>query len=263
MGRKILITSGKGGVGKTTITAGLGVALAKLGLSVVVIDADIGLNNLDVLMNLENKIQYDLNDYLCGRCRLKQCLVVDKKFSNLYTLPVVSEAQKSQFLETFKELTDKLSKIFDYCLIDCPAGVEENFKMALSGASEAIVVVTPHLASVRDADKVVSVLDGAGICVAGIVLNRVRGDLVVSGKMLSHASVEALLGRNVLGCIPENDLINVYSSYRFDAVVKKDEGQAFDYLCQNLHRGRQKMLDYTARYKGVIGGLRRWLKRNV
>lgn len=263
MGRKILITSGKGGVGKTTITAGLGIALAKMGLSVVIVDADMGLNNLDAIMNIEGKIQYDLNDYLCGKCRLKQCLLVDRVFGNLYTLPVTTEGQKSQFLESFEDLMDKLSRVFDYCLIDCPAGIENNFKQALSGASEAIVVVTPHLSSIRDADKVLSILDGAGVPLAGIVVNRIRGDLVVSKQMLSHLSIEKLVGRKVLGCVPESDLINVHTSFRFDIVAKKEEGLAFEYLSQNLHNGKQKMVDYTRRYKGLVGGIRRVLKRNA
>lgn len=198
MGRKILVTSGKGGVGKTTITAGLAIALSKMGLSVVVVDADLGLNNLDCMMNVEDKVVFDLNDYLCGRCRLKQCLIQDSTFPNLYTLPAVKEGQKSQELESFYDLVDKLSHVFDYCLVDSPAGVEFNFKNALSAVSEALVVVTPHLSSVRDAEKVLSMLDGSGVCVAGIVVNRLRGDLVVSKKMLSHTDIENLLTRRAL-----------------------------------------------------------------
>ena len=200
MGRKILITSGKGGVGKTTVTAGLGMSLAKLGLSVVIVDGDVGLNNLDSIMGIENKVEFDMGDYLCGRCRLKQCLIQDEIFSNLYTLPAINMGQKSQQLESFAELVDKLSKVFDYCLIDSPAGVESSFKEAMQSVSEAIVVVTPHLSSIRDSDKVLSLLDGCGVCVAGVVVNRIRGDLVASKQMLSHEDIERLLGRRILAC---------------------------------------------------------------
>ncbi len=263
MGRKILITSGKGGVGKTTITAGLGMSLAKLGVSVVIVDGDMGLNNLDSIMNIESKVEYDLNDYLSGKCRLKQCLVEDENFPNLYILPVTREGQKSQYLESFSVLIDKLSKVFDYCLIDCPAGVEANFKMALSAVNEAIVVVTPHLSSLRDSDKVLSILDGAGVCVAGVVANRLRGDLVVSKQMLSHMDIERLLGRRIIACVPESDIINIYSSFKFDAVIKSDMRLAFDFMAENLHNGDAKEYDYLTKYKGFFGGIRRLLKRKV
>ena len=263
MGRKIIITSGKGGVGKTTVTAGLGISLAKMGLNVVLVDGDMGLNNLDSTMEIESKLNYDLNDYLCGRCRLKQCLIQNEKLPNLYTLPALSLGQKSQFLEGFFDLTDKLSKVFDYCLIDSPAGVEANFKMALSGASEAIVVVTPHLSSLRDSDKVLSILDGQGVCVAGIVANRLRGDLVVSGQMLSHEDIEKVLGRRIIACVPESDMINIHSSFNFSKLTNKEIWSAFDIMARNLHNGEAGLVDYMSKYKGVFGGIRRLLKRKA
>ena len=238
-------------------------SLAKMGLSTVIIDADMGLNNLDCIMGIENKVEFDLNDYLCGRCRLKQCLVPDKHFPNLYTLPVLDMAQKSQFLETFAELVDKLSKVFDYCLIDSPAGVEGNFKMALEAVSEAIVVVTPHLTALRDADKVLSLLDGAGVSVAGVAINRLRGDLVAAKQMLSHEEIEGLLSRRVLACIPESDLINIHSSFKFNRVLKSEESKAFSLMADNLHNGKSDFVDYLSKYKGVFGVVRRALKRRA
>ncbi len=260
MGRKILITSGKGGVGKTTITAGLGRVLAKHGMSVVLIDGDVGLNNLDATMDIEYKVEYDLNDYLCGRCRLRQCLVEDDKQKNLYTLPTIRESEKTRYLENFSDLTDKLAHVFDYCLIDCPAGKEANFKMMLDGASEAIVVVTPHLSAIRDAGKILSILDGNGISLAGIVINRIRGDLVMSSKMLSRENIAGLLGRHILGTIPESDALNIYSSLDLAEIVNKDVYIAIEYLARNLNDGENYEFDYMAKYRGVFGSIRRKLK---
>ena len=178
MGRTIAVVSGKGGVGKTTIACGLGLALAKLKRSVCLVDLDVGLNNLDVLLGVENKVVYDLGDCLEGRCRIKQALVGALQFDNLYLLPSIRFNQINYNGKEIKEIIDKLSNVFDYVIIDAPAGMGVNFEYAISSANEALVVVTPHVSSLRDADKVIGVLKGISVGEIGVVVNRIRGDMV-------------------------------------------------------------------------------------
>ena len=186
MARKIVLTSGKGGVGKTTICANLGIQLAKLGFRVVLLDVDIGLNNLDVVMNIEDRIVFDITDVIMGRCRPKQALVQDKNISSLYVMPSFSAYNKTNILgEHIKNVIDQLDSSFDYILIDCPAGVEAGFHRAVFPANEAIIVVTPHLSSIRDADKVIGLLNDYDISYKGLVVNRVRGDLLLNGQLMT------------------------------------------------------------------------------
>lgn len=264
MGRKIAVVSGKGGVGKTTIVAGLGMALAKNGANVCLVDLDIGLNNLDILLNIENKVVYDLADCLNLRCRIKQALIQDPILQNLYILPSQKNADKSEYdLYKMKLLVEKLSGIFDFVLIDAPAGINDNFNLAISSADEALVVVTPHISSIRDADKVISVLKGASKQNIAVVVNRIRGDMVARKEMLSHMQIESLLKCPLLGVLPESDDINIYSSFMFDKVAKGGLFLAFNMLAMNLRTDKKKIYDYDSKYKGLLGIIRRNIKRSL
>lgn len=263
MGRKIAIVSGKGGVGKTTISCGLALALSKTGKSVCLIDLDVGLNNLDVLLGLENKIVYDLADCVYGRCRLKQALVSDSSFENLYLLPQVRFSAEKITKNQICAVTDKLAGVFDYVIIDAPAGAGENFELAVSGANEVLVIVTPHMASLRDADKVISIVKGKGIDEISFVVNRIRGDMVARKEMLNHTQIAKLLKCKIMGVVPESDDINIYSSFRFERLSKGSSVSAFNVLAHNLRADKKLIYDYQSKYKGLMGIVRRTLKRSV
>ena len=165
MGEVIVVTSGKGGVGKTTTTANVGTGLAKLGMKVVLIDTDIGLRNLDVVMGLENRIVYNLVDVIEGNCKINQAFIKVKGYENFYLLPSAQTRDKTSVTpEQMKELTDRLKESFDYVLIDCPAGIEQGFKNAIAGATRALVVTTPEVSAVRDADRIIGLLESVAIC---------------------------------------------------------------------------------------------------
>ena len=184
MGRAIVITSGKGGVGKTTTTANLGTALAQLGHSVVLVDADIGLRNLDVVMGLENRIVYHVVDAIRGKCTLQKALIKDRRRDNLWLLPASQTDDKDAVTPAdMKTLVTELKLTHDFVIIDCPAGIEQGFKNAIAGADEAIVIATPEVSSIRDADRVVGLLAGADIS-ARLVVNRISPHLVKRGDML-------------------------------------------------------------------------------
>jgi len=204
----IVITSGKGGVGKTTSTANLGAGLAIAGKKVALIDTDIGLRNLDVVLGLENRIVYDLVDAVEGTCKLKQALIRDKRYEGLYLLPAAQTRNKMAVSpEQMKELAEELEKEFDYVLIDCPAGIERGFKNAVAGAKAAIVVTVPEVSSVRDADRIIGLLSSDGIEDIRLLINRIRPDLVRKGDMLAIDDTLEILGVELLGVIPEDEII--------------------------------------------------------
>ena len=184
MGEVIVVTSGKGGVGKTTTTANVGTGLAKLGKSVVLIDMDIGLRNLDVVMGLENRIVYNLVDVIEQKCKVNQAFIKVKGFNNFYLLPCAQTRDKTSVTpEQMKTLTDMLKKEFDYCLLDCPAGIEQGFKNAIAGADRALVVTTPEVSAVRDADRIIGLLDANEVKRYDLIVNRLRPDMVKRGEM--------------------------------------------------------------------------------
>ncbi len=260
MGRKIVVTSGKGGVGKTTVVAGLARALACLNATVCVVDGDIGLNNLDLIMNVENKVVYDIVDCMQGKCRIKQAIIKDPFLDNLFTLPAGKNLPVGEVF-SFDSIINKLASIFDFVLIDSPAGKDDGFKRASFSATEAIVVVTPHIASVRDASKMLTMLSADKSKIAlSIVVNRLRGDLVASGDMMTHSDISSLLTAKVLGVLPESDSYNVASSLRF-AGDNDEFKQALMILAKNLIEGTFEEFNYTAKYTGVMGFFRRKLKR--
>ncbi|MBQ3047517.1 MAG: septum site-determining protein MinD [Clostridia bacterium] len=264
MARKIVLTSGKGGVGKTTVCANLGVALCKHNKRVVLVDVDIGLNNLDVVTGVENKIVFDIVDVIEGRCRAKQALVQDLNYPNLYIMPSAHSYNKSQVTaQNVKNVIDMLDDYFDFILIDCPAGIDEPFKRAVVGADEAIVVVTPHLSSLRDADKVLMMLNNYNIKSINLVVNRVRGDMVVDNEMLDYQKIAEILSCEVCGIIPEDD--NICMLLGVGKTVNRDceSYLAFSMLAKNVLGENSKLYDPTEKYKGIIGFFKRAIKKRV
>ena len=261
MGRRIVIASGKGGVGKTTISAGLGLALAKMGASVVVVDGDVGLCNLDTLLELDGKVVFNLSDLIERKCRIKQALIQAEGAQNLYVLAGSSSRVGFELDDPvrFAEITSKLAEVFDYVLIDSPAGANAGFKSCMAGADEALVVVTPHIVSIRDADKILGIISAAGIASPMFVINRIRGDLAVAGKMLSHTQIEAVMSARLVGIIPESDVVNVYSSLSFTSIAERDITKSFWLLAASIHKNKRLLFDYKKKYKGIIGYLRRKL----
>lgn len=262
MGRVISIVSGKGGVGKTTVACALALSLAKSDLSVCLIDLDVGLNNIDVLMGVDNKVVYDIADCIAGRCRIKQALVNDSRLENLYIMPSVRFSEGAINLSGVKDVAVKLSTVFDFVIIDSPAGMGENFETAISCAGESLVVVTPHIASLRDADKVISKLKALHIP-SKIIVNRIRGDMVARKEMLNHLQIEKLLKTQILGVIPESDDINILSSLKFERIARTEMIGVFNLINENLRQNKRLIYDYEGRYKGLIGIIRRKIKRVV
>ncbi|MDF0726771.1 septum site-determining protein MinD [Cytobacillus sp. S13-E01] len=207
MGEAIVITSGKGGVGKTTTTANVGTALALAGKRVCLVDTDIGLRNLDVVMGLENRIIYDLVDVVENRCKIHQALVKDKRFDdNLYLLPAAQTSDKSAVNpEQMKKLITELKQDYDYIIIDCPAGIEQGYKNAVAGADRAIVVTTPEISAVRDADRIIGLLEKEDIEPAKLIVNRIRNHMVKNGDMLDVDEIVTHLSIDLIGIIADDD----------------------------------------------------------
>lgn len=230
MSEVIVITSGKGGVGKTTTSANIGTGLAARSQKVVLVDADIGLRNLDVILGLENRIVYDLVDVVEGNCRLKQALIKDRRYSNLFLLPAAQTKDKSAINpEQMQKLCETLKEEFDYIIIDCPAGIEQGFKNAIAGADRAVVVTTPEVSAVRDADRIIGLLESAEISNPLLVLNRIRVDMVKRGDMMALDDVTDILAIDVLGVVPDDESIVVSANRGEPAVLDQNSraGQAF------------------------------------
>ena len=198
MSEVIVVTSGKGGVGKTTTSANVGTGLAMMGAKVVLIDTDIGLRNLDVVMGLENRIVYNLVDVVEGNCRIKQALIKDKRYPNLFLLPSAQTKDKSAVTPgQMRKLVDDLREEFDYVLLDCPAGIEQGFKNAIAGADRAFVVTTPEVSAIRDADRIIGLLEAEGIVKIDLIVNRIRMDMVRRGDMMSIEDVTDIRGGTI------------------------------------------------------------------
>lgn len=221
MSEVIVVTSGKGGVGKTTTTANVGTGLAQLNKKVVLIDTDIGLRNLDVVMGLENRIVYNLVDVIEGNCRIKQALIKDKKYPELYLLPSAQTRDKTAVSpEQMQALIEELKQEFDYILLDCPAGIEQGFKNAIAGADRAIVVTTPEVSAVRDADRIIGLLEANGLNNPMLIVNRVRYDMVKRGDMMSVDDVKEILSEEVIGIVPDDEDIVVTTNKGEPAVAE-------------------------------------------
>ncbi|NLC44010.1 MAG: septum site-determining protein MinD [Clostridiales bacterium] len=237
MGEAYVITSGKGGVGKTTTTANIGTALALLGKTVVLIDADIGLRNLDVVMGLENRIVYDLVDVIEGVCRLKQALIRDKRFEGLFLLPAAQTRDKNAVSpDQMKKLCDELKQHFDYILIDSPAGIEQGFKNAIAGADKAVVVTVPEVSAVRDADRIIGLLSANEFLNPLLVINRLRSDMVKRGDMMNIEDTIDILGVDLLGVVPDDERIIVSSNRGEPAVTEGSSmaGQAYRNIAKRI-----------------------------
>ena len=226
-GRVIVITSGKGGVGKTTTNANIGTALAKAGKKVVMIDTDLGLRNLDLLLGLENRIVYTIVDVVEERCKLKQALVKDKKNPNLCLLAAAQTRDKTAVTEEqLKNICEELKKDFDFILVDCPAGIEQGFQNAVAGASEAIVVTTPEMSAVRDADRIIGLLEAKEeIKSYKLLINRVRPNLIKSNDMMSVDDVVEILSAPLIGIIPEDTGI-ITSTNKGEPIVNDEKSLA-------------------------------------
>lgn len=237
MGKTLVITSGKGGVGKTTSTANIGVALSILGKKTVVIDADIGLRNLDVVLGLENRIVYTIIDIIENRCRLKQALIKDKRYDSLYLLPACQTKDKSAIRPTqMKKICAELEETFDYIIVDCPAGIEQGFQNAISAAKEAIVVTTPEVSAVRDADRIIALLDVNGIENTSLIINRAKEDMMRKGQMMDTNDILDILGIDLIGIIPDEKEI-VISSNRGEPVAGREElitGKAYMNIAKRI-----------------------------
>jgi septum site-determining protein MinD len=226
MSEVFVITSGKGGVGKTTTTANLGAGLAIAGKKVVLVDADIGLRNLDVVMGLENRIVYDLVDVIEGNCRLKQALIRDKRYPNLCLLPAAQTKDKNAVNpEQMQKLCVQLREEFDYIILDCPAGIEQGFRNAIAGADKAIIVTTPEVSAVRDADRIIGLLEASEIRSPMLVLNRIKANMVKRGEMMALDDVTEILAIDVLGVVPDDEAI-VISTNKGEPCVADEKSRA-------------------------------------
>lgn len=210
MTRIIVVTSGKGGVGKTTVTSNIGAALAKLDRKVALVDADFGLRNLDLLLGLEERVVYTALDVLAGDCRLTQALVKDKRLKSLVLLPAAQNRNKESVQpEQMQKITSSLAEDYDYIILDSPAGIELGFRNAIAAAKEALIVTTPEIAAVRDADRVIGLLEAEGIHKIYLIVNRVKPAMVQSNKMMSVEDVLELLGVPLLGVVPDDERVIV------------------------------------------------------
>jgi len=237
MGEVIVITSGKGGVGKTTTTANLGTGLSQLGYKVVVVDADIGLRNLDVVMGLENRIVYDLVDVVEGGCRLKQGLIKDKRYDGLHLLPAAQTKDKNAISpKQMLKLTKELKEMFDYVLVDCPAGIEQGFKNAIAGADRAVVITTPEISAVRDADRIIGLLEASDLQDPLLIINRIRIDMVKRGDMMNIEDMIDILAIELLGVVPDDESIVISTNKGEPAVADNSSlaGQAYRNIAKRI-----------------------------
>ena len=262
--RAIVVTSGKGGVGKTTTTANVGAALAKQGEKVIVIDTDVGLRNLDVVMGLEGRVVYDLIDVFEGRCKLKQAVIRDKRTENLHLLAASQTRDKSALSdERMKEAVEKLleEEGFDRVLIDSPAGIESGFQTAAAAADGALVVVNPEVSSVRDADRIIGLLEARGLEDVRLIINRMRPDMVKRGDMLEVDDVLEILGVKLIGIVPEDERIlvstNVGSPASLDESARNGAGDAFRQIARRIRGEEIPHAALQASNGGFLSGLRR------
>lgn len=260
MSEVIVVTSGKGGVGKTTTSANVGTGLAKLNKKVILIDTDIGLRNLDVVMGLENRIVYNLVDVVEGNCRIKQALIKDKRYANLYLLPSAQTRDKTSVTpEQMKKLIDELKEEFDYIILDCPAGIEQGFKNAIAGADRALVVTTPEVSAIRDADRIIGLLEANEIKRTDLIVNRIRMDMVKKGDMMSIEDVVDILSINLIGAVPDDENI-VISTNQGEPLVGSDTlaGKAYMNICRRIIGEDVPLLDLN----GKTGFFTKLFKKN-
>ncbi len=263
MSEVIVVTSGKGGVGKTTTSANVGTGLAKLNKKVVLIDTDIGLRNLDVVMGLENRIVYNLVDVVEGNCRPKQAMIKDKRYNNLYLLPSAQTRDKTSVTpEQMVSLVNELREEFDYIILDCPAGIEQGFKNAIAGADRALVVTTPEVSAIRDADRIIGLLEANSMGKVDLIVNRIRMDMVKKGDMMSIEDVVDILSINLIGAVPDDENI-VIATNQGEPLVGNDTlpGQAYMNICKRIMGESVPMLD-LAKNNGFFAKIAGLFKKN-
>mgnify|MGYP000464989818 FL=1 len=263
MGEVIVITSGKGGVGKTTTTANLGSSLAMEGKKVVLVDTDIGLRNLDVVMGLENRIVYDLVDVIEGKCKLRQALIKDKRFEELFLLPAAQTRDKTAINEEqMKELTQKLKEEFDYVLIDCPAGIEQGFKNAVCGADRAIVVTTAEISAIRDADRIIGLLEATEIKNPELIVNRLRPNMVKKGEMMEVDDIVDLLSVDLIGVVPDDEYI-ITQTNKGEPVIKNKKAPSGKAYIEIARRILGENIDVTipGRKQGIWEKIKGWFRK--
>jgi len=264
MSRKIVVTSGKGGVGKTTLVASLGMMLAKNGYKTMLIDMDFGLNNLDVLTGIENKVVYDIIDVIEKRCDPRQALVQHFFENNLYVFPSIHGFCSVKFgSNELSAIINDLERNFDFILIDCPAGIDGGFKRAVECGDEYIVITTPHLSAVRDASKVVNILNANINNAPYLIINRARGDLMIDGQMLNVSTITDLLNVDLLGVIPEGDEVIKQMIDGNEIENNSDVYKSVNMIASNLIMGERNIFDCQKKYKGLIGSIRKKIKRIV
>ncbi len=236
MSEVIVVTSGKGGVGKTTTSANVGTGLAAMGKKVVLIDTDIGLRNLDVVMGLENRIVYNLVDVVEGNCRVKQALIRDKRHPSLYLLPSAQTKDKSAVREDqMIKMIDQLRQHFDYIILDCPAGIEQGFKNAIAGADRALVVTTPEVSAIRDADRIIGLLEANDFTKIDLIINRLRVDMVRRGDMMSSADVVDILSIPLIGIVPDDENVVIATNQGEPLVGNATlAGKAYQNICSRV-----------------------------
>ena len=263
MSEVIVVTSGKGGVGKTTTSANVGTGLAKLEYKVVLIDTDIGLRNLDVVMGLENRIVYNLVDVVEGNCRAKQAMIKDKRYPNLFLLPSAQTRDKSSVTpEQMVKLVEELKEEFDYIILDCPAGIEQGFQNAIAAADRALVVTTPEVSAIRDADRIIGLLDAKEIKKIDLIVNRLRMDMVKKGDMMSIEDVVDILAIDLIGAVPDDENI-VISTNQGEPLVGNSSlaGQAYMNICKRIIGEEVPMLDLDGN-KGFFAKVAGLFKKN-
>ncbi|GJM42479.1 MAG: site-determining protein [Ardenticatenaceae bacterium] len=265
-GKVITITSGKGGVGKTTISANIASALAMLGKKVVAIDADIGLRNLDVVMGLENRIVYDLVDVIEGRCRLRQAMIKDKRLSDLYLIPAAQTRDKMAVSPSDMLLVcDELRQKMDYIIIDSPAGIERGFRNAIAPSDEVLIVTNPEVSAVRDADRIIGLLEAEEKGPGRLILNRLKPEMVARGDMLSIEDVLDILAIDLIGVIPEDETILISSNRGTPVAMSGLNGssasQAFRNVAQRLQGDVVPFIDLSAK-TGILNRLNSWFSKS-
>ena len=262
VGRVVTITSGKGGVGKTTVTANLGVALARLGKRVVTIDADIGLRNLDVVLGLENRIVYDLVDVVEGRCRLRQAMIRDKRMPELFLIPAAQTRDKSAVSPSdMMRLCNELRNDCDWIIIDSPAGIERGFRNAMAPADVVVVLTNPEVSAVRDADRIIGLIEAEEKGPARLVINRIKPEMVKRGDMLSVDDILELLAVELVGMVPEDETVILSTNRGMPVVLdgKSKAGQAFRNIARRINGEQVPFLDLDEQ-DGFFGRLTRLIR---
>jgi septum site-determining protein MinD len=266
MSRIIVVTSGKGGVGKTTTTANLGMSLAKRGRQVVVVDADFGLRNLDLLLGLENRVVYTAVEVIAGDCRLEQALVRDKRQQGLALLPAAQNRMKDSVSpDQMRHLILSLSEKFDYVLVDSPAGIEQGFQNAIAAAQEALIVTTPEISAVRDADRVVGLLEAHSIKRIHLIVNRLKPAMVEANNMMSVQDVQEILAVPLIGVVPDDERV-IVSTNRGEPLVLSETpslaGMALDNIARRLEGEKVELLDLNVQ-DSVLAKLRKLLTTKI